>query len=105
MNKIVRPRRIKPKDAAELVKNHGTYLVDVRTPQEFREAHIPGALSVPLDRLPSVAPSALPDKEAVIILYCLSGARSRAAASLLSQMGYQNIRNLGAMHRWSYGIK
>lgn len=41
MNKIVRPRRIKTKDAAKLVKNHGAYLVDVRTPQEFREAHVP----------------------------------------------------------------
>ena len=105
MNKIARPRRIKPKDALELVNSGGALLVDVRTPQEFKEAHIPDALLLPLDRLPVVAAKALPDKDAAIILYCLSGARSRAAAKLLSQMGYLNVRNLGAMSRWPYGIK
>jgi rhodanese-related sulfurtransferase len=105
MNKIAKPKKIKPKDAVQLVSKDGAFLVDVRTPQEFREAHIPGALSLPLDKLSSLAEKALPDKEEAVILYCLSGARSRAAAKLLAQMGYQNIRNLGGMHRWPYGIK
>ncbi len=102
MIKIAKPKKIKPKDAAEMVSSSRAILVDVRSPQEFRQAHIPGALMLPLDRLPSAAEKTLPDKDAVIILYCLSGARSRAAGKLLAQMGYLNVRNLGAMHLWPH---
>ena len=86
MERSIRPRRIKPREVMELMKQGGALLVDVRTTQEFIEHHIPDAVSLPLDRLPTVAQKALPDKDATIILYCLSGARSAQAARLLAQM-------------------
>lgn len=98
---IKRPKRINTRNAKALMETDGARLVDVRTPQEYSQGHIPGALSLPLDTLPSRAEKKLPNKDAYIILYCLSGMRSRSASMMLSKMGYQNIRNLGAMHRWA----
>lgn len=102
MNKIKRPKRINAKNAKTLIETNNALLVDVRTPQEFSAGHLPGALSLPLDALPSRALKKLPSKDAELILYCQSGMRSRNAARMLANMGYQNVRNLGAMHRWIY---
>ncbi len=98
---IKRPKRINANNAKALMETDGAFFVDVRTPQEFSQGHIPGALSLPLDTLPSRAEKKLPNKDAYIIVYCLSGMRSRSAAKMLSIMGYQNVRNFGAMHRWA----
>ena len=99
----VRAKGINAKAAKALIDQGGARLVDVRTPQEYRQGYIPKAISLPLDKLPYRAEQTLPDKDAVVILYCLSGARSGQAAKLLVQMGYRNVRNLGSIHRWSYG--
>lgn len=98
-----RPRHINAKEAKALIDQGGAQVVDVRTPQEYKQGYIPGAISLPLDKLQYRAEQALPDKEAAVILYCLSGARSTQAAQLLVQMGYKNVRNLGSIHRWTYG--
>ena len=103
MFKKIRPRRINAKEAKTLIDQEGAQLVDVRTPQEYRQEYIPKAISLPLDKLPYRAEQTLPDKDATVILYCLSGARSGQAAKLLVQMGYRNVRNLGSVHRWPYG--
>ncbi len=79
-------------------------LVDVRTPQEYAQGHIPGAVSLPLDRLSVMAQKKLPDKDKPVIVYCLSGGRSAQAAMILTQMGYKDIRNLGGITGWPYGL-
>ncbi len=99
----LRPRRINAREAKTLIDQGAAQLVDVRTPQEYKQGHIPGAISLPLDKLSYRAEQTLPDKEAAVVLYCLSGARSGQAAGLLVQMGYKNVRNLGSIHRWPYG--
>ncbi len=101
MDKINRPKRISAKKAKEMVQTGGATLVDVRTPREYVGGHLSGALSLPLDELAAKASKVLPDKEKAVVLYCLSGARSGSAARLLAQMGYQNVRNLGAMFKWN----
>jgi phage shock protein E len=72
-----------------------TFLVDVRSPAEFVAGHLKGALNVPLDQLQGLAPRLLPDREADLVLYCASGARSAFGCAVLAQMGYQRVRNGG----------
>lgn len=77
-------------------------LVDVRTEDEYKEEHIPGALLLPVDNLESLAPEMISDKEAVYIIYCRSGNRSATAAQQLIDLGYQNIYDMGGIIDWPY---
>ena len=76
----------------------GAWLVDVRTPEEFAQAHLDGARNVPLSDLES-ALGTLP-KDKPVIVYCAVGARSARAAQRLVQAGV-DVRNLGAMDNWN----
>ena len=74
----------------------GAVLLDVRTPQEYREGHIPGSINVPLQSLDRA--KTLPaGKDTPLFVYCYSGARSRQAVALLTRMGYVNIKNIGGI--------
>lgn len=75
-------------------------LLDVRSPQEYREGHIPGSENIPLqviDKLPSVVENR--DKE--LFVYCYSGARSREAVKVLRQLGYSQVHNIGGIAAYS----
>ena len=74
----------------------GAILLDVRTPQEYREGHIPASHNVPLQDLESVA-FVTEDMDAPLFVYCRSGARSRQATLLLQQMGYTKVYNIGGI--------
>ena len=77
-------------------------LLDVRTPFEYKEVRIKGAKLIPVDELASRAGAELPDKQANILIYCQSGARSGRAVRILSQMGYTNARSFGGILNWPY---
>lgn len=79
------------------------YIVDVRTKEEYAEEHIPGAICVPNEEITDTPPEALPDKNALILVYCRSGRRSKEASSKLAAMGYTNIREFGGIITWEYG--
>ena len=74
----------------------GAALVDVRTPEEYSEGHIPGSKNVPLQSLNKIQ-SVTTKKDTPLFVYCHSGARSRQATGLLGQMGYTNVQNLGGI--------
>lgn len=74
------------------------FLLDVRTPEEYREAHIQGAELIPLDELPQKL-SRIP-KDRDVICVCASGSRSSAAARHLSGQGYKVSNMQGGMSRW-----
>ena len=78
----------------------GAVLLDVRTPQEYREGHIPGSQNVPLQQLDKVE-EVNENKDTVLYVYCRSGARSRQAVSLLKHMGYTNVHNIGGIAAYS----
>lgn len=74
------------------------FLLDVRTPQEFREGHIPGAVNIELDGLANRL-AEIPRDEPVVV-YCRSGRRSQMAAQILAQAGFTNITDLGGIVAW-----
>ncbi|MFO0562675.1 MAG: rhodanese-like domain-containing protein [Polyangiales bacterium] len=84
-------------DGREKVKN-GALLLDVRTPEEFREGHVAGAKNIPVQELARRL-NELGPKSQHIVLYCRSGGRSAAAAQLLKGQGYQ-VTDIGAMSNW-----
>jgi len=73
-------------------------LVDVRTPGEVASGVIPGAVSIPLDQLAARTAELPADKP--VIIYCNSGNRSREAASILKQAGYDQMLDLGGVQQW-----
>ena len=78
----------------------GAVLLDVRSPQEYREGHIPSSQNVPLQQLDKVE-EVTENKDTVLYVYCRSGARSRQAVSLLKHMGYTNVHNIGGIAAYS----
>lgn len=77
-------------------------VLDVRTNEEFSLEHIPGAKILPYDEIYSAADGALPDKDALILIYCRSGRRSAIAAEELASMGYTRAFDFGGIIDWPY---
>lgn len=93
-------------EANSLIESGNCTLVDVREPDEYRERHIPGALNFPVDSINAQsAAKALPDKNAVILLYCLAGMRASSAAVKLSELGYRKLVNIGGISHWPYATE
>ena len=88
------------KGVADFRNTEGAILVDVRTPQEYREGHIPGSENVPLQQLDKIS-SVADNKDIPLYVYCYSGGRSRQAASMLQHMGYNNVQNIGGITAYS----
>lgn len=97
---------LKGPDIGEGVREYnatpGAVLLDVRTPEEYREGHIPGSKNVPLQSIDKVTVM-INNKATPIFVHCLSGARSRQAAAILQQMGYTNVKNIGGIS--AYAVK
>ena len=78
----------------------GAVLLDVRTPDEYRQGHILGSKNVPLQSIDKVTVM-INNKATPIFVHCLSGARSRQAAAILQQMGYTNVKNIGGISAYA----
>lgn len=74
------------------------FLLDVRTPGEYKQGHVSGAELIPLDEL-SAKKARIP-KERDVICICESGSRSSVAARQLSSLGYKVSNMRGGMSRW-----
>jgi phage shock protein E len=92
--------------AADLIKridakDPSLIVLDVRTPQEYANGHVPGAVNIPYTHLPARI-SELPgasDKD--IVVYCATGVRAERAASRFKENGYRRILHLdGDMKQW-----
>ncbi|MBU2602769.1 MAG: rhodanese-like domain-containing protein [Actinobacteria bacterium] len=89
---------------ARLVADAHVQLIDVRSPGEFSQGHIPKAKLIPLNDLPRRHQEL--KKSGDIILYCLSAARSKRGALLLVELGYENVYNMeGGISRWPFDVK
>ena len=80
-------------------------IVDVRTPVEYEQGYIPGAILIPNETITTVnKPQALQDTDAIILLYCRSGSRSAQAARKLVSLGYTQVYDFGGIIDWPYDI-
>ena len=84
------------------VQAKGAQVVDVRTPQEFKEGYIPGAVNADWQNEKQFAAQVKKlDKTAPVYLYCLSGVRSGKAADWLAANGFKEVINLeGGFNAW-----
>jgi phage shock protein E len=85
----------------EIVQDKKAVFVDVRTPQEFNEGHIPSALNIPLDQIMGRLDE-LEGVEGPVVLYCRSGNRSGMALHILQAEGFKNLYNGGGIDDLRY---
>lgn len=76
-------------------------ILDVRSPAEYAQGHIPGAINVPHDQVAAHAAELASRGGRGVVIYCLSGMRAAAAAGALQRAGMTDIRLLsGHMQGW-----
>lgn len=80
----------------EIIKNPAVRFVDVRSEQEFKSGHYPGAINIPLQEI-QVKANELKQLNVPIVLYCRSGARSYNALQILKQLGFSDVYNAGGL--------
>ena len=94
-------RQINMDEAIAMMEAESDYIIlDVRTPEEFSEKHIPGAINVANETIGSKEIPELPDKDQMILVYCRSGNRSKQASEKLIALGYTNIVEFGGINDW-----
>ena len=80
----------------------GVLILDVRTPGEFGEGHVPNAVNIPHNELASRLKELNAAPGRPIVLYCKSGRRAGMAATVLAGAGYTDLHHLtGDMNAWS----
>ena len=96
-----------PDEFARVIKQENVVLVDVRTPEEFADGHIAGAVNIDwCDSTFARQAATELDKSKTLALYCKAGRRSHAAAGKLYSMGYENIVELsGGIEAWQVAKK
>ena len=95
--------RISQEEAKSLMDSEEDYIIlDVRTNEEYAEAHIKGAICIPNETIDAAVVEELPDKEQLIFVYCRSGNRSVQASEKLADLGYSNIKEFGGINTWKY---
>ena len=94
-------RQISMDEAVAMMEQESGYMIlDVRTPEEYAEKHIPNAINIPNENIGTDEISELPDKDQLIMVYCRSGRRSKEAAEKLTALGYTNIVEFGGIIDW-----
>lgn len=95
---------INAKQAKQMIDKGDVVIIDVRTRIEYGDGHIEDSYNVPLDEIDSGIDRIVADREAVILIYCRSGNRSKIAARILAELGYTNIYDFGGIVDWPYEI-
>lgn len=94
-------RQVNMDEAITMMEEGSGYIIlDVRTPGEFEEKHIPGAINVANETIGTDEIPELPDKDQLILVYCRSGNRSKQASEKLVALGYTNIVEFGGINDW-----
>lgn len=94
--------KITAQEAKNKIDEGGVTVVDVRTLDEYEEGHIAGAVVVPVESIGEELPKELPDLDAVLLVHCRSGVRSKAASEKLIDLGYKNVYDFGGIKDWTY---
>ena len=95
--------QITPEEAKTIMDTQKDYIIiDARTDEEFAEGHIKNAILIPEYEVSNRAEKELPDKNALIMVYCRSGRRSKIASEELVKLGYTNVKEFGGIIDWPY---
>ena len=88
--------QISQEEAAKIMAEETGFIVlDVRTQEEYDEAHIPGAVNIANETIGTDEIPELPDKDQVLLVYCRSGRRSKEASEKLAALGYTHVLEFG----------
>ena len=94
-------QQISMDEAIAIMESESDYIIlDVRTPEEFADKHIPNAINIPNETIGTEDIPELPDKDQLILVYCRSGNRSKQASDKLVGLGYTNIVEFGGINDW-----
>lgn len=88
-------------DFAAALKRPGTVLIDVRTPAEFAQGHLPGARNIDVSAADFASQVAGLDPSVPYAVYCHSGNRSAAAVQAMTGAGFRHVFHLeGGITAW-----
>lgn len=87
-------------ETLDLIENEGAIIIDVRTPEEYADTHVAGALNIPLDTIDTQIGDYVDSLDQTMVLYCRSGNRSNQALNILVDLGYTSVYDLGAIGNW-----
>ena len=93
---------IAAKEIDSYIQDKTAFFIDLRTPEEYRNVHIRGAINIPYEKLTKCM--ALPADKA-IILYCERGSVSLMAAKELARRGYHVKSVAGGIHSYRGAYK
>ena len=103
-NAAISYEQITAEKAKAIMDEEDAYIIlDVRSQEEYDSGHIAGAIVIPDTEITAKAETILTDKDALILVYCRSGRRSKNAASELATLGYTNVKEFGGINSWTYG--
>jgi rhodanese-related sulfurtransferase len=92
------PAEVSVAEAAKK-RDAGAFILDVRTPEEWNEYHVPGSTLIPIDQLSNRVAEVPKDKEVVVV--CRSGNRSATGRDVLLKAGYPQVTSLaGGLTAW-----
>ena len=81
-------------------REQGAFVLDVRTPEEWVEGHVPDATLIPLDELESRM-AEIPENEDIVVI-CRSGNRSAVARDILLGAGFESVTSVaGGFNQWA----
>jgi len=76
------------------LQKKGAILIDVRSPKEYSEEHLNGAISIPEYEINAKILQLIPNKQKEIVVYCKMGNRGKKALQTLKKLGYRNVYNI-----------
>lgn len=87
--------------AKEMIQNNNPIILDVRTPEEFREGHLENSINIDVNADDFTKEIAHLDKNANYLVYCRSGRRSLLAIQVMKDQGFTNVTNMeGGYNAW-----
>ena len=98
------PGSIEPKALGERIAwaDRALVVLDVRTPAEYAEGHVPGAINIPNGELAARVAELADAKSRDIVVYCRSGVRAAQALDVLDKAGFKRLFHLqGDYNRWT----
>lgn len=94
-------QRVAVAQAVQLAKQPGTFILDVRTPEEYAQGRLAGSVLLPVTELPMRLRDLPKDKKTPVLVYCAAGPRSQAAGRILTEQGYTAVHELkGGIRAW-----